>query len=444
MVTPILSADGALPHPIVNDPFRARKITTPVSTKTWNFTLSIEKTKLMKIKNFSLYLLLIILAIGCGPKETPAPANKYLVSATLVATNEKDKVAADIGGALGGLQGTFIQSFVRFGIKQITITYNTVNSDGTPIAASGALFVPISPTNSTETFPLASIQHGTIFDDALAPSKFNIRSEALTGYLLSSTGYIVAMPDYIGYGASNALPHPYEHRESLAQSSLDMSRAVKEYITKEKLVWNKNYYIGGYSEGGFASMSLLKLIEEKYPTEFTIKAASLGSGAYDKTAFTKFVAANKTTPQAQFNQSYLWVILTYDRIYKLNRAMNTYFKEPYATQITASKQNTQIALPMTDILNDDFKKAVIAGTDAAFLNAVKDNDCFDWKPKTPVRLYYGTADDYVFPFNSQNAYKAMQAKGATNVALVPIADKNHSTAIQDFLLGTLDFFGSNK
>jgi dipeptidyl aminopeptidase/acylaminoacyl peptidase len=87
-------------------------------------------------------------------------------------------------------------------------------------------------------------------------------------------------------------------------------------------------------------------------------------------------------------------------------------------------------------------KGIADGTDTGFLNAVKDNDVFDWKPKTPTRLYHGTADQLVFYFNSQNAVNAMKARGATNVELIPIPGKDHGTAIQDFLLGTYQFFSS--
>jgi pimeloyl-ACP methyl ester carboxylesterase len=398
----------------------------------------------MNRKQYSLFLIIALFMASCGPKEATPVANKYFTLAELNAENNKDKVTATISSSLGS-QGALIAGFVRYGLKQVVITYKTKNSDGTDITASGALFIPIlTDPKSLETFPLASLQHGTIFDDASAPSKFSSNSEAITGTLLASTGYIVAMPDYIGYGKSNNVPHPYEHRESLAQSSLDFLRAVKEYMVAQKTPWNKNLYIGGYSEGGFASMSLLKMIEEKASTEFTLKAASLGAGAYDKTAFTKYVASNKTTPAAQFNQSYIWVILTYDRIYKLNRAMNTYFKEPYASQIAASKEKVQLSVPMTDMLNETFKKAVVDGTEMGFLAAVKDNDVFDWKPNTPIRLYHGTADDYVNFFNSQNAFDAMKKRGALNITLNKIEGKNHQTSVQDYLLGTLDFFGSNK
>jgi alpha-beta hydrolase superfamily lysophospholipase len=136
--------------------------------------------------------------------------------------------------------------------------------------------------------------------------------------------------------------------------------------------------------------------------------------------------------------------LTYDRIYKLNRAFTEYFVPKYADQIQKEKQDARIPGSLTTILSDGFKKGVSEGTDVALWNAVKDNDIFDWKPKTPTQLYHGTADSYVPFINSQTAYDAMQKRGATNVQLVSVAGAEHDTTIQPFFIGTLSFFDSKK
>ena len=156
----------------------------------------------------------------------------------------------------------------------------------------------------------------------------------------------------------------------------------------------------------------------------------------------KYLISTKTGGAVSSNQLYLWTLLTYDRIYGLNRTLSTYFKEPYLTPIQSQKENASINVSFNTIFTDAFVKGIADGTDTGFLNAVKDNDVFDWKPKTPTRLYHGTADQLVFYFNSQNAVNAMKARGATNVELIPIPGKDHGTAIQDFLLGTYQFFSS--
>ena len=114
------------------------------------------------------------------------------------------------------------------------------------------------------------------------------------------------------------------------------------------------------------------------------------------------------------------------------------------TQIQKEQQNARISGSLTTILSDAVKKGVNDGTDTALLNAVKDNDIFDWKPKTPTQLYHGTADTYVPYFNSQTAVDAMKKRGASNVELIPVTGGDHGSSVQNYLLGTLSFFGNIK
>lgn len=398
----------------------------------------------MRTKYFKYVIISITLTLvtwSCGKVVTPDPQPVVLVSSTLVKEYTKEQLVASLGTSLGSQVSFFVQG----GVKQYKIVYKTKNTDGTEIQASGAVIIPVGAA-FTKAMSLLSYQHGTIFDDKQAPSYLTADGEGAIASFISTIGdgYIVAAPDYIGYGSSNNLPHTYEHREGLASAGLDMLRAAKELITKEKINWNQSLYIAGYSEGGYATMALQKKIEEEAPTEFSLKASSCGAGAYNKTLSFKTLATTKSSGDSQHNASYIWVLLTYDRVYKLNRAMSAYFAEPYATQIQKEQQNARISGNFLTILSDVVKKGVNEGTDTALLNAVKDNDIFDWKPKTPTRLYHGTSDTYVPFINSQTAFDAMQKRGATNVALFPVAGGDHGSSIQSFLLGTLEFFSNTK
>lgn len=385
----------------------------------------------------ALFLVIAVFVTGCNKSTDPTPENDYLVSSTLIGEFTKEQLAQRVASSDPSFAA--IAPFLQNGIKVYKLVYKTTNTDGKEIQASGAFLFPVK----TGAMPMISVQHGTIRNDAEAPSYFAANSEAnVAGSLFAALGYIIAYPDYIGYGASNTVPHPYEHRASLASASLDMIRASKEFMREQKISWDERLYIAGYSAGGFATMSLQKKIEEETGTEFNLKASSCGAGAYDKTAFMKYLIGTRTGGAVNSNQLYLWVTLTYDRIYNLNRPMTQYFKEPWASLIQTSKENTNVNVSLNSIFTDAFVKGIADGTDTGFLNAVKDNDVFDWKPKTPTRLYHGTADQLVFYFNSQNAVTAMKARGATNVELVPIQGKDHGTAITDFLLGTYQFFSS--
>lgn len=365
---------------------------------------------------------------------TPKP--RTLVAATLLGTYSADQLRARYNGPT-----SFLRLMTNYGIRVYKLTYHTTNTDGRALVASGALLVP----QTTTSLPLLSMQHGTISGDDQAPSNYKSSSEAYNfGSVFASVGYIVAAPDYIGYGSSNNVPHPYEHNASLASASLDMLRATKEFLADERVNWNQKLYMAGYSEGGYATLALQKKLETDAPNEFTLTASSVGAGAYDKPAFMRQLVSTRTHGSADYNRLYLWVLLTYDRIYGLNRPASYYFKEPYASRVTASGKNALINVSFNEALTDTFRQAVENGTDAAFLNAVQDNDIHDWKPLTPTRLYHGDADKTVFYLNTQNAYDAMQKRGASDVTLYRLPGRTHATGILDFVLGTFEFFSGSQ
>ncbi|WP_229365642.1 lipase family protein [Fibrisoma montanum] len=393
---------------------------------------------MLTLKTFLALLLVgymvLVTPTGCTKTESTQPVapERVLVSSKLIGEYQANELRGRFSGALAP-----VQLFVRYGIKVYRIEYTTTNTDGKPVKASGALLVP----NKEGAMPLISAQHGTIASDAEAPSYYKSGSEIYTfGTLFAAQGYIVAAPDYIGYGASKDLPHTYEHREGLATASLDMLRASREFLAGQKVNWDNRLFITGYSEGGYASMALQKKIEEETGNEFNLVASSLGAGAYDKTATMRYLVTSRTTTNSDYNRLYTWVLLTYDRIYGLNRPASYYFKEPYATRVAQSGRNASISVSLNDAFTDSFKKAANEGTDQAFVDAVADNDVYDWKPRTPTRLYHGTADNLVFFFNSQHAYDAMQKRGATNVKLYPIRNATHATGLVEFILGTYSFF----
>lgn len=394
------------------------------------------------LKSLSFLLLWSLLILnGCSDdNKNPTPPkeeNIYLVDDNSITSLTKEQVVKKAGELSPLLVG-----YVKNGIKVYKITYKTKNTDGTEITASGALILP----DTDQPASMISVQHGTITNDASAPSNFNDDAEAASfGSLFASMGYIIAYPDYIGYGASKDLPHPYEHGASLASASLDMLRAAKEYLKGQKdAKWDGKLYVAGYSEGGYATMALQKKIEEEASSEFDLRASSCGAGAYDKTAFMKYIINSPTIGVASYNSLYLWVLLTYDRIYKLNKPASYYFTDKYASKIAAQGVNVTINESFSNILNDSFKKALNDGTDKGFIDAVASNDVYNWKPKTSTQLYHGDKDPLVFYFNSEKAYNTMKGLGATNVQFIPVPNGTHSSSITTFLAGTLAFFTSTK
>ncbi|MFY7888317.1 MAG: lipase family protein [Spirosomataceae bacterium] len=402
--------------------------------------------KKLRLQCVSILLVLVSLVVfSCKTNSDPNPAStSVLVSSTLVTKMTKAQIS-DAGKVLYGsnpLFSLYASSVIKSNIKVYRIVYNTTNVDKTSIKASGLLIVP----DTTLAMPLVSYQHGTITSDAQAPSYFSPTGEVYSGVtFLASSNYIFSCPDYLGYGESKTVEHPYQHRETLAQASLDMLRASKEFLTSQNVNWNKKVMLTGYSEGGFATMALQKKMEEQYASEFNLVASTCGAGAYNTTQTTKdLLTVTNPQPLASANSLYLWVLTTYNRVYGLNRAMSAIFKEPYATDITAKGIAATISVSFNKIFLDTFVKGVTDNTDTAFLTALKDNDIYDWKPTTPMILYHGKADEVVSVKNTEAAQAAMKARGVTDANLQVILNdgKTHASMIQDYLLGTYLFFSS--
>lgn len=397
------------------------------------------------MKKYSLFLFLwgLLVLAGCDRTDMPSPGvqAQYLVEKTSLGTYEKDQTGALLNTVYPG--GA---ALVQYGLEAYRVKYRATNYDGKVVEASGLVLLP---RNVAGQVAMVSIQHGTILNDADAPSYFvqNNRpnANATLGILMASQGYVAVMPDYIGYGLSNNVEHPYEHRNTLAGSSLEMLRAVRELLKKEHpALWNDKLYVTGYSEGGLAGMGLLKKLQEEAPGEFNVRGGSLGAGPYNSTATMQYIINENSGGNGLQNAFYLWTLLTYDRIYGLNRPMNQYFREPYASQIQAKRQNTPISVNFGDIIADTFKAGLRNGTDTGFINAVKDNDVYDWKPMMPLRLYHGTDDRLVPIINSRTAYEAMQKRGAPSVQLIELQGKDHNTAVTAYLTGTLEMLQTVK
>jgi alpha-beta hydrolase superfamily lysophospholipase len=360
---------------------------------------------------------------------TPTAPETHLLSSTLIGEYSPTELAGRVSDIpLAG-------ALVRYPIRVYRLTYKTPGTDGQAVTASGALLVPVG----APALPLLSYQHGTIrpADEERAPSYYSTRSEVYSAVsVLASTGYVVSAPDYIGYGASKNLPHPYEHGASLASASLDMLRAAREFCQQQQVPTNTKNFLLGYSEGGYATMALHKLIEEKHAAELTVTASAPGAGAYHKSAFADYIL--RSTQPLNFLSTYVWVLDTYNRLYGLNRPLTYYYNQPWAGRLQAN-QFSDVPNQAQELFAAPFRQAVLNRTDAPLLAAFRDNDIYDWKPHAPLALFHGTADDYVPYFNSEDAYRAMRAHGATQVELRPIQGGNHFTSVPQYTLAALAF-----
>jgi alpha-beta hydrolase superfamily lysophospholipase len=387
-------------------------------------------------------LLFTLLIAGC--RKEPQEDTKQqvcLFSSAKIGDFTKEQLDARYSDKSGV---GFLAALDKYDISVYKIVYKTKNVDGSDILASGCIIVP----KDAPTPAMISIAHGDILNfDIFAPSYYNpgpidVAAAYNEGSAAASNGYVTVLPDYIGYGTSNNLIHPPSHRSSLATSCADMIRAAEEFLSEKHEQWNHKLYLAGYSEGGFANLSLQKYIQDNH-LPFNVKAASTGAAPCHISKIAQYIFNYPSDPGSVKN--YLAVILFYNSFYPaLHRPIEAYLVEPYASDIkTNGLINSSINVSLSSVLKPEFVNGINTGTDQAFINALQDNDVYDWKPVDPLRLSHSKDDEIIPYFNSEDAYNAMTARGAKNVNLQTLSGLTHDQAIEPYVLGSLEFFNSH-
>ncbi len=387
------------------------------------------------------YFLFIVLT-GCLFFSTPQTLKAQLLTHELLASYtpaELQDVLDDFGDVPQGLLN------LEYGVDLYKLTYNTPDAQGETTLATGAVAVP---QGYDCPFPLASYQHGTVSVKTDVPSYMYY--EVNIGLIFASTGYVVAMPDYLGLGDSPGL-HPYVHAATEASASIDMLRSTRQLSTQLDFPLNDQLFIFGYSQGGHATMALFKELETNYAQEFTVTAAAPMSGPYDMSVTQ---AAVIWEPYA--TPAYLpYILFGYQEAYgNLYEEVSDVLVEPYATTLPPLFNGEyglgDVANLMPDTAFKIFKPDVLE----AYLNddnhplkiALRDNDLYDWLPQAPILILGCEGDDQVVFESANIAYDTFLANGADpdKVEVVNFGGFDHSGCIPFCLLGGQAFFEKHK
>lgn len=171
---------------------------------------------------------------------------------------------------------------VTSGVHIYKISYNSkiTSTDTETIQASGLLVVPYTAcTDENNTAPWVVLNHGTIVDNASAPTN-NLREGLFEGGL----GFIAVVPDYIGFGDSyindpTQRIHPYIIADTYATDGYAIMKAATQVLGANGITQG-NLYLKGYSEGGYATLALQRSLETSGQTDFTITATAPSAGPY--------------------------------------------------------------------------------------------------------------------------------------------------------------------
>ncbi len=345
-----------------------------------------------RLRFFGLFLSLAFLwplPLSYAGGKDSIPDRGTLLASKLLASYTKEQLNANFQRL--GLTA-------RNGVKIFSVVYQTqIASDlAQPAQASGLVLIPDS---NAESFPWISLQHGTIAGKAEAPSL-----NPGEGLFEASQGFITTVMDYIGYGSSAELFHPYLISKAYVPAGVDILRATRRLVADEALELGP-LFLKGYSEGGYATMALQKALETEYSGEFTVRASAPSAGPYDLE-----VAANAALSRPISNPvNTTFLVLAYDRwlapvidldsVFELDEAS---LQKLYSSGLSSEQIYRSLPVETRKLIKgeylDDFLSATPRIAQARLLRElliIQSLNRDTWVPKTTTRLYHCAEDEIV-------------------------------------------------
>lgn len=372
-----------------------------------------------------------LLAIACASGPPMQLADKGLRDAdgagTAVSVEHLDSYRSLTLKALVWWAGLSKQLPVQHGIDRYRLTYRTTNAAGDSVEASGLMALP----RNTAPRAAASYQHGTSSLRTDVPSTVGSQEGLLAAAIFAGHGYVLVAPDYVGLGQSTE-PHPYLDADTAARNTVDLLRAARSVVRARNLEWPAPLFLTGFSQGGQATAAAHRLLEREPVEGLQVRASAPIAGPFQLLTISFPHALTSTAPSHSLYLAY--ISQAYARIHA--QPLGSVFREPWAERVPALFDGTHdgdeitATLPVhsRDLYRTDFLEHYEAGAESWYTRALRANELHDWRPRAPVRLYYGALDLDVSTLESRATADHMKRLGA-DVTAVSVGDFDHDGSV---------------
>lgn len=372
--------------------------------------------------------------------------------------------AATFNKRVAAVYGSSAPEQLRSSLNLYKVTYRSRDANGRNAVLSGLIIIPAGGAPNG----LIIFNHGTTVYNNNMPSRFvgaaNGTEPETAMLAFASGGYAIAMPDYIGQG-DHAGGHPYPANVVNSFAGIDLIKPARAVGRRNNLDIGNSLYVTGYSEGGGVAMAQVRELERSNDPDHRVTAAAPASGPYDLSGTTREFMLEQPTEQAGF------VVRTYllgDLVYFVHKnkgvKITEYFKPSTAFAINNSyggktkdediiKRIGVTAVLMRaknnifNVVTPRFKRAIetLDLRDPA-VKLLKDNDIYDWSPRSKMLLLNLEGDTIVSPKNTLVAFQTMRRRGvgrdSLRRAIIRDSNLNHITAVPAAMLKARQFFDS--
>jgi pimeloyl-ACP methyl ester carboxylesterase len=358
----------------------------------------------------------VLMVTSC--KKDNNPSYDYFVSKEL----RVSYTAATITSFLDIADNTYpefayLKTFIKNDIYVYKMIYNTT-IDGVEVEVSGLVCTPAAAGE----YPVLSFQNGTNTVNAYAPTEYITDPSNQMVQFISSMGFVVLLADYPGFGKSVNIPHPYLITEPTVRSLVDMIRAVNEGEGSEfqGITIKNEYYLLGYSQGGWATLALHKALENDYSADFNLAGTVCGAGPYNM--YNIFLGMLNTTEYPM--PSYMgYIINAYSAYHQFTNPVSDILNEPYASRLsslytgtlTLGQINNQLTKSISGLFKQEFLSGFAGGASYSTIrDALKNNSITAWDTSVPLFFIHSDGDTHVPVTSTLTMYDAMIAAGTSS------------------------------
>lgn len=299
-------------------------------------------------------------------------------------------------------------------VRLYRVTYGSVipEQGNRPTLASGLLAVP--EVEATR-LPLVSYQHGTVYGKEQVPSFADQSPETqLMIAQFAGQGYLLIGADYFGLGTS-AEPEGYMVKASHQQATQDMLTAARAVIAHLGLA-DDGLYLGGWSQGGFVTLAMLERLEL---SGTPVKATATASAPIDVfAALNGFLSYPRANDADWVNSLFILSAFSFENYYGVPGLARSLIKDEHYEMARKAYARepvdpTKIPTDLHELLNADYFDARFFAA-SAYGRLVAETQVYRWLYETPVRTYYGEADEAIATGLGRLAMTYQQAMGAGN------------------------------
>ena len=380
----------------------------------------------------SLTRLLGIVAILWSALATPVEASAETRVATsgiryeLLARWDVDRLDHVLTTDTPAFAGIDVEySPARNAVKLYRITYPSVipEQGNRPTIATGLLAIPDTGATS---FPMVSYQHGTVYGKQQVPSFPDQSPETqLMLAQFAGQGYVLIGADYFGLGQSGEA-EGYMVKASHQQATYDMLTAARAVLA-DLGISTTRLFLSGWSQGGFVTLAMLEKLES---AGVKVDAAVTASAPADVfVALNGFLSFPRKNDASWVPTLFILSAFSFENYYGVPGLARSVLTDEYYDLARRAYERLPFdpsAVP-TDlhriIRSEYFDPQFFASS--AYGRLVAATTAYRWVIRTPVRTFYGEADEAIRTELGQLPMTYQHALGNDRVEAISTGATSH-------------------